>query len=250
MLEVENLSVHFAGLKAVSDLSFQVEPGTVLAVIGPNGAGKSTVFNAISGFVKPVSGAIRFEGAPITGLAPHRIAARGIHRTFQNNGLLREMTVLENVLTGLELSTRSSLAGVVMNWPGAVRAEHEAVGRALAMLERLELAGLAYRTAGDLSFGQQRLVEISRALVAGARLIMLDEPAVGLSPNERTMLGQNLRQLAAEGIAILLVEHVQELVMAVSDRVMVLNYGKKIAECAPHEVRQNQAVLEAYLGHA
>jgi branched-chain amino acid transport system ATP-binding protein len=250
MLEVDNLCVSFSGLQAVSDLSFTLEPGTILAMIGPNGAGKSTVFNAVSGFVKPASGTIRFDGRIIGGLPPHRIAARGIQRTFQNNGLLKEMTVAENVLTGLALSTASSLVGVVFNLPGSLRAEREALTRTHHVLDRMGLAGLAARVVGNLSFGQQRMVEISRAMVAGARMIMLDEPAVGLSPGERNILGQSIRKLAADGVGILLVEHVQELVMAVSDRIMVLHHGCKIAEGTPGEIRQNQAVLNAYLGCA
>jgi branched-chain amino acid transport system ATP-binding protein len=249
MLEIDGLCVNFSGLRAVDDLRFRVRPGEVFAMIGPNGAGKSTVFNAISGLVQPASGAIRFEGHPITGLKPHSIAARGIQRTFQNHGLLREMTALENVLTGLAVATAGSLAGVVLNLPGAVRAEREAVRRAMEMLERMGIADLASRIAGDLSFGQQRLVEIARAMVGGARLIMLDEPAVGLSAPEREMLARRMRRLAADGVGILLVEHVQELVMAVSDRVLVLNSGRKIAEGAPAEIRRDRAVMEAYLGH-
>lgn len=208
------------------------------------------MFNAISGFVKPAVGTIRFDGRIIGGLPPHRIAARGIQRTFQSNGLLKEMTVIENVLTGLALSTSSSLAGVVFNLPGSLRAERKALARTHHMLERMGLADLATRPVGDLSFGQQRLVEISRAMVAGARLIMLDEPAVGLSISERNILIQSVRKLADDGIGILLVEHVQELVMAVSDRVMVLHHGCKIAEGTPGEVRRNEVVLNAYLGHA
>jgi len=238
ILQVEGLTVRFGGLVAVNDLSFSVRTGEVFAMMGPNGAGKTTAFDAIGGFVQAAAGAVRFEGKPILGLAPERIAALGIRRTFQNNGILREMTVLENVLTGLELSTPSSLLGVVTGWPAAARAERSAVVRAREMLEQMEIGDLEERAAGDLSFGQQR-----------ARLIMLDEPAVGLSPNERLHLGQVLRRLAGTGITVLLVEHVQDLVMAVSDQVLVLNFGRKLVQCPPEEVRQNEEVLEAYLGN-
>jgi len=249
MLDVRNLTVRYAGLTAVDDLSFTVARGEVFTLMGPNGAGKTTAFNAIAGFVKPTAGNVFFQGRNIGHMAPEQIAALGIRRTFQNNGILREMTVLENVLTGLELSTPSSFWGCVTGWPASTRAERGATDRARAMLRQMDIAALADRPAGDLSFGQQRLVEIARAMVAGAQLIMLDEPAVGLSPGDRLHLGQALRELAAGGITILLVEHVQDLVMAVSDTVLVLNYGKKIAQSPPSEIRDNQDVLEVYLGH-
>jgi branched-chain amino acid transport system ATP-binding protein len=249
MLEVENLTVRFSGLTALSGLSFRAEPGTIFAIIGPNGSGKTTLFNAVSGFVKPSGGAVRFHGESIAGLPPDRIATRGIFRTFQNNGLFRDMTVLENVLTGLELSTPATLGGAIFGLSGSRRAEREALARAHAMLARMGIPDLAHRSAGELSFGQQRLVEISRAMVAGARLLMFDEPAVGLSPAERAAFASSLRQLAGEGLGVLLVEHLQELVMAVSDRLMVLNHGSKIAEGAPEVIRRDSAVLEAYLGH-
>lgn len=250
MLEIQNLTVKFAGLTAVDDLSFSVKAGEVFTLMGPNGAGKTTAFNAIGGFVQSAAGQVFFNGQNISGMAPEHVAALGIRRTFQNNGILREMSVLENVLVGLELSTASSFWGCVTGWPSSTHAERGAVRLSREILQEMEIAELADRTAGDLSFGQQRLVEIARAMVAGAKLIMLDEPAVGLSPGERLHLGQVLRQMSANGMAILLVEHVQDLVMAVSDQVLVLNYGKKIAQCPPDEIRQNKDVLEAYLGYA
>lgn len=248
MLELENLTVRFGGLTAVENLSFTVERGTVFTMMGPNGAGKTTAFNAIGGFVLATSGSVRFEGRQLVGMKPEQIAALGIRRTFQNNGILREMSVLENVLTGLQLGIRSSIFGTVLGLPASRRAEVDALRRARAMLADMEIADLESRIAGDLSFGQQRLVEIARALVSGARFIMLDEPAVGLSPSERGHLGVLLRRLAKDGITVLLVEHVQDLVMAVSDQVLVLNYGKKIVQCPPGEVRNNREALEAYLG--
>jgi len=249
MLEVKDLTVRFGGLVAVNAVSFEVRAGQVVTLMGPNGAGKTTAFNAIGGFVRASEGAVRFGDMSLAGLSPEKIAALGIRRTFQNNGILREMTVLENVLTGLALDIDSGFWGLVTGLPKAANAERAAVRRARRKLDEMEIGDLEDRIAGDLSFGQQRLVEITRALVAGARLIMLDEPAVGLSPSERAHLAVVLRRLAAGGIAVLLVEHVQDLVMAVSDEVMVLNYGKLIARCAPEDLRQNNDVLEAYLGH-
>jgi branched-chain amino acid transport system ATP-binding protein len=248
MLEVANLSVRFGGLVAVDDLSFRVPRGSVFTMMGPNGAGKTTAFNAIGGFVRASAGSVRFGERELVGMKPEQVAALGIRRTFQNNGILREMTVLENVLTGLQLGIPSGLLGTVLGGPRARRAELDAVRRAREMLAEMEIAAIEQRVAGDLSFGQQRLVEIARALVSGASFIMLDEPAVGLSPGERGHLGTVLRRLARGGITVLMVEHVQDLVMAVSDEVLVLNYGKKIVQCPPHEVKDNKEALEAYLG--
>ncbi len=249
MLEVTDLGVRFGGLNAVSDLCFRVEPGQILTMMGPNGAGKTTAFNAIGGFVKACSGTIKFCDREIQGLQPEQIARLGIRRTFQNHGILREMSVMENVLTGLHLDIDSSFWGSALGFCKSSRAEKDAVARVHKMLDEMQIADIEDRRAGDLSFGQQRLVEIARALVAGARLIMLDEPAVGLSPGERLRLAATLKSVAAGGVAILLVEHVQDLVMAVSDQVLVLNYGKRIALCAPDELRSHPEVLEAYLGH-
>jgi branched-chain amino acid transport system ATP-binding protein len=248
MLQVSGLYVRFAGLTAVHDVSFTARAGQVFTIMGPNGAGKTTLFNAVTGFVKPAQGDVLFDGERITGLPPHAVAARGLRRTFQNNGILREMTALENVLIGLELETQSRFTGCLLGLRNSVRAERAAVDRALAALSRMGIAHLQDETAGDLSFGQQRLIEIARAIASHARLIMLDEPAVGLSPSERLNLGEALRELARDGVAIVLVEHVQDLVMQVSDTVLVLNYGKCIAECAPGELKENEDVLEAYLG--
>jgi branched-chain amino acid transport system ATP-binding protein len=248
MLDVRNLTVRFGGLIAVDDLSFTVERGSVFTLIGPNGAGKTTAFNAIGGFAPVASGAVRFEGHDLVGMKPEEIAALGVRRTFQNNGILPEMTALENVLTGLELGIASSFFGTIVASSRSRRAEAEAVRRARAMLVAMEIGDLETRVAADLSFGQQRLVEIARALVAGASFIMLDEPAVGLSPSERGRLGAVLRGLAQNGVTILLVEHVQDLVAAVSDQVLVLNNGRKIVQCPPGEVRDNKEAIEAYLG--
>lgn len=249
LMELNDVSVSFAGLKALSSVSFTLEPGEIKAVIGPNGAGKSTLFNVITGYVRPSRGSIRFEGRDVVGLRPHVVASLGMRRTFQNGGIFPEMTVLENVLTGLNALTPSSLLGIVLGGTRAFRIEQETTEKARHLLGTMGLTELADKRAVDLSSGQQRLVEITRALAARTRLLLLDEPAVGLSSGERGHLIAVLRQLAASGIAVLLVEHAIDLVMSVSNQIVVLNHGEVIANGTPEYVRQHPKVLEAYLGH-
>lgn len=250
LLEVESVSLMFGGLAALSDVSLTAEPGTVRAVIGPNGAGKTTLFNAISGYERPQQGTIRLGGVVVTGQPPHAIGRLGLRRTFQNGGIFGEMTVLENVMIGFDRETGSSIPGVLFGLSGSRQAERRAVADSLAMLARVGIERLTQARARDLSFGQQRLVEITRALISRPRILLLDEPAVGLSQAERDTLASTLRQLAAEGMAVLLVEHVIDLVMAVSDCVTVLNSGRVLADGTPDEIRADPAVLEAYLGSA
>jgi branched-chain amino acid transport system ATP-binding protein len=248
LLELDHVSVSFAGLNALTDVSFDLEAGQVRAVIGPNGAGKSTLFNAITGYVRTRGGAVRFGGRDVLGMAPHRIAALGMRRTFQNGGAFASMTVLENILCGLGLQTPSTPLGLLLGLPRSAAAEREALYRAHELLELMGIAPLADRKTADLSSGQQRIVEITRALAARTELLLLDEPAVGLTAGERDHLVQVLRNLAADGIAVLLVEHTIDLVMSVSDRIAVLNYGQVIADGEPEAIRSHPAVLEAYLG--
>lgn len=250
LLEVERLSVAFGGLAALSEVSLTVPEGTIYAIIGPNGAGKTTLLNTIAGYVRPGSGFVRVNGRDVTGLPPHAIARQGLRRTFQNGGVWGEMTVLENILVGVDQGVKSGLVGTLFGLFRDRRAERQAVAEARSMLASTGLTEIADKRARDLSFGQQRLIEISRALVSHPRILLLDEPAVGLSASEREDLGARLRTLAQEGIAVILVEHVVDLVMAVSDRVLVLNSGQVLAEGTPEDVRSDAAVLEAYLGSA
>jgi len=251
LLELQGIAVNFSGLQALANVTFNAHAGEVRAVIGPNGAGKTTLFNAISGYVPSTAGAIHFMGEPIHGLAPHEISAKGVRRTFQNGGLFPEMTALENVLAGLHVQIKSGFFGIVLGLREAREAEREGVARARRLLDLMDLGAIADQPVKDLSGGQQRMVEIVRTLATEPPLLLLDEPVVGLSPPMRDRMMEIIRRLAGEeGIGIMLIEHVIDLVMSGSDVIVVLNSGEMIAEGPPDEIRQNRDVLEAYLGHA
>lgn len=250
LLSVRDVKVRFGGLVAVAGVSFDLRAGEICALIGPNGAGKTTLFNAVSGNVVPDSGSIRLRGREIAGLTPHEVSALGARRTFQNGGLFPELTALENVLVGLHAQVGSGFLGLLFGRRSA-RAEAAATRRARELLSVMGIEHLADQTAGALSGGQQRMVEIVRALATNPPLLLLDEPAVGLSPTARQQLAAVIRDMArARDMGILLIEHAIELVMSVADRVIVLNDGRKVADAPPEQVRADRAVLEAYLGHA
>jgi branched-chain amino acid transport system ATP-binding protein len=251
LLKVQGVSVNFSGLKALANVTFDAHAGEVRAVIGPNGAGKTTLFNAISGYVESTEGAIYFKGTPIHGLAPHEIAIKGVRRTFQNGGLFPELTALENVLAGLHMHIDGSFLGIVMGLGEAREAEREGIARARRLLDLMDLGAIADQPVKDLSGGQQRMVEIVRTLATEPPLLLLDEPVVGLAPPMRDRMMEIIRRLAGEeGIGIILIEHIIDLVMSGSDVIVVLSSGEVIAEGTPDEIRQNREVLEAYLGHA
>jgi len=249
VLSVEDLSISFGGLDALSGLSLEVTEREIFALIGPNGAGKSTVFNVVTGLYRPSRGRVTFRGDDLLALAPHEIARRGVGRTFQNTEVFRQLTAIDNVLVGRHAHLRSGVLRGAFGLASVRREEAEARELARRLLARLGLAEVADTEAGSLPLGYQKRLELARALAAEPRLLLLDEPAGGLNPTETQTLMKLIQRLRDEsGLTLLLVEHDMELVMGISDRVAVLDYGRKIAEGKPREIASDPAVVEAYLG--
>ena len=254
LLEVSNLSMEFGGLRAIDNVSLDIFEGEIVALIGPNGAGKTTFFNCVTGIYTPTHGQVTIhpptgKSRKLNGMKPNSITALGMARTFQNIRLFPAMTVLENVMIGCHCRTSTSILDAILSTPKAKREEKETVERAYRLLEKVGLADVADEFSSNLSYGAQRRLEIARALATDPFLLLLDEPAAGMNPQETHELDALIMRIRnEEKVSILLIEHDMKLVMSISDRIYVVEYGKEIAQGTPREIKENPRVIEAYLG--
>ena len=247
-LNIEDVAVSFGGVAALAGVSFEVEPGRITSMIGPNGAGKTTAFNVITGFLRPIHGRVLYEGEPLTGLRPFQVAERGIVRTFQKTNVFPQITVFDNVMIGLHLQERAGLMAILL---GHRRVREEEATLASLADEILAFVSLTHRrdeAASALPYGEQRLLELAIALAARPRLLLLDEPASGMNPVEKTTVMGLIQRIRERGVTILLVEHDMRLVMGISDQIIVLHHGRVIAQGPPGEIKSHPEVIRAYLG--
>jgi branched-chain amino acid transport system ATP-binding protein len=248
LLEVRGLSLRFGGLMALEEVGFSAKAGEITAVVGPNGAGKTSAINCISGVLRPAGGKVLFRGRDVTGLAAHRFARLGLVRTFQNLRIFSRMNVLENIMVGLHGATGREFLSAMFRLPGFRVQEESIRNRAWEALERYGLGNVAFRSAGQLAYGDQKRLELARAMVSGPKLVLLDEPVAGLNPAETEMIGGLIQTVRDQGVAVILVEHDMSLVMRISDKVVVLSGGRKIAEGPPSAIQRHPEVISTYLG--